>query len=497
LPLYCSILAFALLLVKAFTMQITLLEGENSVNYLTKLSAVGVTPYVEDLDHIKDLQADNSELVYLVSLETAQGPDWVDVRNRLAGANRYYIVCGADLSTEQVITFIRDGAFDVLDLKDRDSRWLSSMHEAISSQDLWWKLYGGYSATTDEDLMGRSAGIQNLKQSASIIGPTNASVLVLGESGAGKERVAQAIHNASGKRNFVAVNCAAIPKDLIESELFGVKRGAYTGAVASKRGLIQEADGGTLFLDEIGELNVMLQPKLLRFLETRKARSLGSNEEYSVDLRVVTATNRDLELAIASGEFRPDLYYRISEVILSIPPLRARSEDIPMLAQEFLKMSGERFGKSFDSIEPELINRFQKYAWPGNVRELKQAVDRLVILNNGQVLRSSWWEEPRRSVEAVAHEKANSSAVPQAAGYGVDTAVGPSTLAIEERPGEYSIPAREDVSRYLRGAPPNKKDRYKHARILLEQSDNDFAWVASRMGIHPTTLYRWRTKNKV
>ena len=246
-------------------MQITLLEGENSPKYLTKLPAIGVTPYIEDLDHIKDLQATDSELIYLVSLETTQSPDWVDVRSRLAGADRYYIVCGGDLSTERVIAFIRDGAFDVLDLRDSDSRWLSSLHEAVSSQDLWWQLYGGYSATTDEDLMGRSPPLKSLRQSASIIGPTNASVLILGESGAGKERVAQAIHNASGKRTFIAVNCAAIPKDLIESELFGVTKGAYTGAVTSKNGLIQEADGGTLFLDEIGELEIMLQPKLLRF----------------------------------------------------------------------------------------------------------------------------------------------------------------------------------------------------------------------------------------
>jgi transcriptional regulator with PAS, ATPase and Fis domain len=470
-------------------MQISLLQGTNSSKYQAKLSAIGVTPYVEDLDHIKDLQADSTNLVYLVSVELTQLSEWSEVRGRLVGANRHYIVCGGDLSTEQVITFSRDGAFDVLDLRDSNDRWLSSLHEAVSTQNLWWQLYGGYSANTNEDLLGRSAAIQSLKQSASIIGPTNASVLVLGESGAGKERVAQAIHNASGKKKFIAVNCAAIPKDLIESELFGVTKGAYTGAVAAKKGLIQEADGGTLFLDEIGELDILLQPKLLRFLETRKARSLGSTDEYSVDLRVITATNRDLELEIANGLFRADLYYRISEVILNIPPLRARAEDIPLLAQEFLKMSRERFGKNFDNIEPELITRFQKYGWPGNVRELKQAVDRLVILNNGQVLQSSWWEEPRRSPEALARQKARANLeteIPQ----------NPSSHhSFVSAPVE--MPARDDISHYLQGAPLNKKDRYQHARKLLEQSDNDFGWVASRMGIHPTTLYRWRKRNKV
>ncbi|QXD23879.1 sigma-54 dependent transcriptional regulator [Opitutia bacterium ISCC 51] len=482
-------------------MQVTLIPCANSEAYLAKLAAIGLTPYVEDSDHINDLQAENTEQVYFVSLETAQGENWADIRMRLAEGNRYYLVVGGDLSTEQVITFIRDGAFDVLDLRDTDNRWLSAVHEAVSSQDLWWQLYGGYSSSTNEDLLGQSAALQSLKQSASIIGPTNVSVLVLGESGAGKERVAQAIHNSSGKNSFVAVNCAAIPKDLIESELFGVKKGAYTGAVSSKKGLIQEADGGTLFLDEIGEMDIMLQPKLLRFLETRKARSLGSNEEYSVDLRVITATNRDLELEIPKGIFRADLYYRISEVILNIPPLRARVEDIPILAQSFLKMSVERFGKSFDSIEPELINRFQSYAWPGNVRELKQAIDRLVILNNGQILRSSWWEAPRRSHESLAMERAHAATVsqptPQVAGYTADPFPLTTPAAAPQPAPVYNLPARDDISGYLQGAPPNKKDRYKHAKLLLEQSDNDYAWVASRMGIHLTTLYRWRKNNKV
>ena len=485
-------------------MQVTLIKSENTVAYLAKLSQIGVTPYVEDSDHIKELQADNTEQIYFVSLETVQSQDWADIRSRLAGGNRYYVVCGGDLSTEQVITYIRDGAFDVLDLRDSDERWLSSVHESVSSQDLWWQLYGGYTSATNEDLLGHSPALQSLKQSASIIGPTNASVLVLGESGAGKERVAQAIHNSSGKKNFVAVNCAAIPKDLIESELFGVKKGAYTGAVSSKKGLIQEADGGTLFLDEIGEMDIMLQPKLLRFLETRKARSLGSNDEYSVDLRVITATNRDLELEISKGLFRADLYYRISEVILNIPPLRARAEDIPILAQAFLKMSGERFGKTFDNIEPELITRFQSYTWPGNVRELKQAIDRLVILNNGQVLRSSWWEAPRRTPEALAMEQAPTApppqpqVPPQAGGYSAEPfqAATPPPPVLQSAPVA-TLPARDDISGYLQGAPPNKKDRYQHAKLLLEQSDNDYAWVASRMGIHPTTLYRWRKNNKV
>ncbi len=161
-------------------------------------------------------------------------------------------------------------------------------------------------------------------------------------------------------------------------------------------------------------------------------------------------------------------------------------------------MSGERFGKNFDSIEPELITRFQSYTWPGNVRELKQAVDRLVILNNGQVLRSGWWEMPRRFQEAVALKHAQSLSVPQVTGYDAANRVAvDSPPALEDTEMEFGNPAGDDISHYLQAAPPNKKDRYKHARKLLERSDNDFGWVASRMGIHPTTLYRWRKRNKV
>ncbi|MDA0346208.1 MAG: sigma 54-interacting transcriptional regulator [Verrucomicrobia bacterium] len=485
-------------------MKVTLLEGENSADYQAKLAVSGITPYLEDFDHIRDLDGESTDWIYMIPLEFTNSSDWSEVRARLAGANRYFIVVGENLTSESIITHIRDGAFDVLDLKDTDARWMSSIHEANSSQDLWWQLYGGYSGKQDDDLVGRSAGIQSLKQSASIIGPTNASVMILGESGAGKERVAQAIHNASGRKTFIPVNCAAIPKDLIESELFGVEKGAYTGAVAAKKGLIQEADGGTLFLDEIGELDIMLQPKLLRFLETRKARRLGSNAEYSVDIRIVTATNRDLEADIANGVFRADLYYRISEVILNIPPLRARLEDIPILAQTFLKMSVERFGKSFEWIEPELINKFQNHVWPGNVRELKQSIDRLVILNNGQTLLARWWEVPLRSHgvnrPAVYPNSPVASNPPWEMEPPPPQTVNPHYAPPpppSPPPPPPPTPARDDISMYLQGAPPNKKDRYKHAQKLLEQSDNDFAWVAARMGIHPTTLYRWRLRKKV
>src|SRR5438552_13534633 len=236
--------------------------------------------------------------------------------------------------------------------------------------------------------------MKSLRQAIERLGPTVASVLIMGESGVGKERVASALHGASGRGPFIAVNCAAIPKELMEAELFGAEKGAYTGASKTREGLVEQAADGTLFLDEIGELDIRLQPKLLRFLETRKARRVGGTQEIQSEVRVLSATNSNLEGEIAEGQFRSDLYYRLSEVILHVPPLRTRPADISLLTMAFLKAAGERLGKHFEIAEPELIQKFQQYDWPGNVRELKNAIDRMVILYDGPVLRAAWWDVP-------------------------------------------------------------------------------------------------------
>jgi transcriptional regulator with PAS, ATPase and Fis domain len=248
---------------------------------------------------------------------------------------------------------------------------------------------------------------------------------------------------------------------LLEAELFGVEKGAFTGALKSRPGMVEQAAGGTLFLDEIGEMEIGVQPKLLRFLETRRARRVGGEGEYKVSLRVLSATNRNLEEAIAEKVFRADLYYRLAETILQIPPLRARLEDIPELALAFLTMANERFGKNIETLEPALIERFQKYHWPGNVRELKSAVDRLVLLFDGPVLRAPWWDPP----ESVAFGAPLKPTVPAATGE-------PATL-------------------------PSQKQKRDQARQLLVESDNDFTWVAAQLGINTSTLWRWRKAGKV
>jgi transcriptional regulator with PAS, ATPase and Fis domain len=261
----------------------------------------------------------------------------------------------------------------------------------------------------------------------------------------------------------VALNCAAIPKELMEAELFGAEKGAYTGATRTRPGLVEQASGGTLFLDEIGEMDVKLQPKLLRFLETRKTRRVGGNSEIQSEVRVLSATNSNLESEIALGKFRSDLYYRLSEVILHVPPLRTRPEDIPQFAMAFLQLAGERLGKYFDSIEPELIRGFQEYDWPGNVRELRNAIDRIAILYDGPVLRAAWWERPQPAAQP-SHDLSQHA---HAVGGGVS------------------------------GLPLSRRQKLETARQLLETSGNDLTWVAAQLGIHPTTLYRWRKAGKL
>jgi transcriptional regulator with PAS, ATPase and Fis domain len=266
----------------------------------------------------------------------------------------------------------------------------------------------------------------------------------------------------------VAVNCAAIPKELLEAELFGAERGAYTGASRTRIGLVEQAAGGTLFLDEIAEMDLAQQPKLLRFLETRRFRRVGGDAEQEVEVRVISATNGNLEKEIAEGRFRLDLYYRLSEVILHVPPLRTRPEDVPILALAFLQSASERFGKNFETIEPALVRKFQGYHWPGNVRELKNAIDRMVILYDGPTLREGWWDAPQSQQFAPSPEPPAPSAAPS------------NTGGTPERP-----------------LVPTRRQKMQMAKQLLASNERDLTSIAAELGIHPTTLYRWRKQNKV
>ena len=233
-------------------------------------------------------------------------------------------------------------------------------------------------------ILGNSPEIRILKQMITKVAPSNANVLVIGESGTGKELVARAIHELSQVHQgpFVAVNCGAIPESLIESELFGHKKGSFTGAIADKPGLFESANGGTLFLDEIGELPLSMQVKLLRALQDRAVRRVGGNETIKIDVRIVAATNRNLEDAVKKGTFREDLYYRLNVILLETPPLRNRTGDIEELLVVFFRRFNEKQSRNLEGISPEAMQVLTAYRWPGNIRELENVMERVVTLES-------------------------------------------------------------------------------------------------------------------
>jgi formate hydrogenlyase transcriptional activator len=240
------------------------------------------------------------------------------------------------------------------------------------------------------ELIGSSPKFRAVLEDVETVAPTDCAVLVQGETGTGKEDIARAIHEASPRwrHRFVAVNCAAIPAALLESELFGYERGAFTGAVTPRIGRFQMADRGTLFLDEIGELPIELQPKLLRVLQQHEFERLGSSQSVRVDVRVVAATNEDLLTKVRRYRFRADLYYRLNVFPITLPPLRERDGDIASLVAHFVRMFAERYGKSIKHIPDDVMKALEEYNWPGNIRELQNFIERSVILTTGTELRS-------------------------------------------------------------------------------------------------------------
>jgi two-component system, NtrC family, nitrogen regulation response regulator NtrX len=238
------------------------------------------------------------------------------------------------------------------------------------------------------ELTGNSGPIQDLKEVIGIVAPTNAWILVMGENGTGKELVARSIHRQSrrGQKPFIEVNCAAIPEDLIESELFGHEKGAFTGATAKKRGKFDLANEGTIFLDEVADMSLKAQAKVLRILQEKKFERVGGNRLIPTDVRVLAATNKDLEKEMEDGRFRQDLYYRLNVIPLRIPPLRDRREDIPLLVDRFLKDFAHKEGDAEKKVTDEVMTVLMRYHWPGNVRELKNIIERLVIMTQAGVI---------------------------------------------------------------------------------------------------------------
>lgn len=296
------------------------------------------------------------------------------------------IIMTAHASIESAIEGLRKGAFDYLIKPFK----LSEISIAVERALMFGRLQRQNKSLVKEvkktwkfeEIIGKSAAMKNVFSQIEKIAPTQSNVLILGESGTGKEIIARATHNKSSRSNkpFIAINCSAIPGNLLESELFGYAKGAFTGAHADKKGLFEEAEGGTLFLDEIGDMDLALQSKLLRVLQERQIRAVGSNKTKDIDIRIIAATHRDLKKAILDGNFREDLYYRLAVLPLVILPLRQRVDDIPLLAQHFLQKYSAINSSRILGFSEAALKKLMLQDWPGNVRELENLIERIVVL---------------------------------------------------------------------------------------------------------------------
>ena len=290
---------------------------------------------------------------------------------------------------ESAVRAIKMGAFDFVEKPLSLEKTVLVVRNALRQRDLEAE-NRVLRARVDRQqaMVGESAPMRYLREQVSMAAPTNGRVLIFGENGTGKELVARTVHEQSRRRNgpFVEVNCAAIPEELIESELFGHVKGAFTGAVADKPGRFEQANSGTIFLDEIGDMSLKTQAKVLRVLQEQVMERVGGTRRIGVDVRVLAATNKDLPVEIRAGRFREDLYFRLNVIPIFVPPLRDRAQDIPLLADHFMAMMAEEYGRRPKRLAPEAGARLQQYAWPGNVRELRNTIERLIIMVAGDTI---------------------------------------------------------------------------------------------------------------
>ncbi|MFL6230914.1 MAG: sigma-54-dependent transcriptional regulator [Pyrinomonadaceae bacterium] len=289
-------------------------------------------------------------------------------------------------SIESALRAVRDeGALDYFEKPFDNAKLCAAVGRAVEESHARRGVAAVGSRTSFGKLIGKSAAMQNVYTLIEQVAPSSASVLITGESGTGKEMVARTIHDLSPRRDeeFVAINCSAIPETLMESELFGHERGAFTGAAARRHGCFEQADGGTLLLDEIAEMPPLLQAKLLRVLEERTVRRLGGSQEIPVDVRVLAATNRDPHDAVRDGAFREDLLYRLNVITIELPPLRQRKEDLPLLSEQLIATLAERHGRPARRLSPSALEVLRAHHFPGNVRELRNVIERAVIICSG------------------------------------------------------------------------------------------------------------------
>jgi two-component system nitrogen regulation response regulator NtrX len=313
------------------------------------------------------------------------------------------VMISGHANVETAVRAVRLGAYDFLEKPLSLERVLLTAQKAIERRDLLAQVESFRGRSESEELTGESRQIWRLREEIARVAPTDARVLITGENGTGKELVARAIHRLSDRADapLVEVNCAAIPEELIESELFGHEKGSFTGASEERRGKFEEADGATLFLDEVGDMSPKTQAKVLRALQEGRFTRVGGTRPISSDARVLSATNKDLPAEIRRGAFREDLYFRLAVVPIEVPPLRDRTEDVPILARHFLAEASARFGKRARTLTPAALEALQSHRWPGNVRELKNVIERVVILAKGDEIRPEDFHLRRATDDAV------------------------------------------------------------------------------------------------
>jgi len=364
------------------------------------------------------------------------------------------IVITGFASIETAVQAIKEGAYDYIEkplnvdvLRDRVTKAVERRRLVQQTAELSAQLDERFGF---EGVVGNNPQMQRIVEVARQIAPTDTTVLITGESGTGKELLARAIHNNSPRRarRFVALNCAALSEGILESELFGHEKGAFTGATTVRKGRFEYADGGTLFLDEVGDMPMTTQIKLLRVLEDGEIMRVGSNEPVRVNVRLLSATNRDLTELIAERSFREDLYFRLKVVTLALPPLRERIEDVPLLADFFVRMFAERMGKTVHGLSPEALRALMTYRWPGNVRELRNIIETMVALSQDETL---------------------------------DEALLPSEIRGEA--GQAPVPAAS-------GVPTLEEAERQVIARALEAADGNRQEAARRLGIGERTLYR-------
>ncbi|MDQ6799231.1 MAG: sigma-54 dependent transcriptional regulator [Acidobacteriota bacterium] len=317
------------------------------------------------------------------------GVDGMTVLERLraAGAPPVIVISGHG-NIDTAVRATRLGAYDFLEKPLSLERVLLTINHALSDRKLREQVRDLRRQVSDEMLVGESDVMGALEQHIRSAAPSNSRVLITGENGSGKEIVARTLHRLShrAEQPFVDVNCAAIPEELIESELFGHRKGAFTGAIDERKGKFELADGGTLFLDEVGDMSVRTQAKVLRVLQEQTFQKVGGQQPITVDVRVIAATNKDLEAEIARGTFRDDLYYRLNVVPIAVPPLRSRGNDIDLLAEHFLRRFAAETGTPRKRLSSGAVTKLKAYHWPGNVRELRNVIERLAILGRGETI---------------------------------------------------------------------------------------------------------------